>query len=508
VIPMASDHTDKLKVLEEKVRGLDDKNADGNLMIKVSKRDTALPSGIYRSQIVCTLSGAAISHVANPELWLPALMGGGEFLLSVHAAGQSSVALVEGIPVTLIGDERRLPDLDVTSDPSWKGPKTIIYPSKKAIPPTPTVIASPPNMNTSLPGTAPQTPSQFSGGSGGTHHDAELRRMIEEQRAYAQQLQQQLQESNRLRDEERHKREMEALKLRQESEMERQRQETERIRREVEAMKNAPPPQRGPSIAETLKELVPVLMPAITAYMGASAERERRAEERQAEILKAMQSRPAIDPVLKEILDQKAANELPVMTVLQQSAQANAAMMSQMMDMAQRYAEATAGPEENPVVKIAREVGSALRDIATPVVPAPRPRRLPRTEVVENDQVPPAASPAPAHNAAMHGLEGAPAAKLPPRPKILGRLKAMLIAHEDPEKVASETFKAYNTEEFQDALEEAGGDPVVLFQELLGNAWIEANIEYVNSFGQAFTRKMQVAASATTQEEEAEEEAA
>ena len=122
---MASDHTDKLKVLEEKVKGLDDKNADGNLMIKVSKRDTALPSGIYRSQIVCTLSGAAISHVANPELWLPALMGGGEFLLSVHAAGQSSVALVEGIPVTLIGDERRLPDLDVTSDPLWKGPKTI-----------------------------------------------------------------------------------------------------------------------------------------------------------------------------------------------------------------------------------------------------------------------------------------------------------------------------------------------------------------------------------------------
>ena len=500
---MASDSTDKLKILEEKIKGLDNKNADGNLMIKVSKRDTAVPHGMYRPQIVCTLVGGAVSHVANPELWLPRLMGGGSFALGVFVPEASSVALVDGIEITLTGiEERRFPDLDATDDPAWKGPKTIIYPTKSAKQGTPTTFASPPSTlpNTN---TAPQSHvSGMGGGSGATSQEtAEMRRLIEEHRAYALNLQQQLEAERRQREEDRHKREMEILRAQQQAENERQRQDMEKVREELKAIKNAPPPAPAtpaPTFMEMLKEALPVAAPLITAWMAASAEKERRAEERLNKTLEAIAAKPAIDPMIKEMLDQKAASELPLATYMQQSAASTAALIGQMANMAKDMIEMSSGPEESMAVKAIREVGNVVQGIASSVsAPAPKPpRRLPR---VEGQQAAPAA---PQQPAAMHGLDGAPPTG------VLAKLKAMLIAKEDPDKVAAETLRVYETPEFQRALEGVGGNPEALFGHLLGEEWIRANLEYANSFGTAFAKHVQSAQAAGDPEEGPEEEAA
>lgn len=498
-----NDPADKIKILEEKIKGLDQKDVDGNLMIKIYRRETSVPGGIFSPQVYCTLTGGAITHVANPELWLPALAGGGSFSLAVHAPGSSSVALVDGINFTLTGrEEYKFPNLDALDDISWKGPRAVIFPTKVATKSSPsTVIASPPGAAGTIP--APQTPLPGSASSGVTHQDQELRRLIEEQRAYSAALQRQLEEERRLREEERHKREMEALRIRQEAELERQKLATENLRKEIEAIKATPPPaQKAPSLLEMLKEALPVAAPLITTWMNASAERERRAEERQAEILKSIQSRPAIDPMIKEILDQQSANQLPMATFMQQSAASTGALLNQMTEMAKTMLEMSAGPEESPVIKATREVGNVIQGLVTASNTAPRPpRRLPRQEVGE---APPPTPSRPQAQPAMNGLDE----KIPVPPNgVLAKLKAMLIAHEDPEKVAAETIKAFPSPEFQKALEGVGGDPEALFGQLLGVAWIQANLEYANAFGTAFTKQAQQAGLGG-EDEGAEEEAA
>jgi hypothetical protein len=500
---MASDTiADKFKALEEKVKALGP-DADGALVIKISRRDQTL-GGVPRASLVCTLGGASVSHAINPEVWLPRLMGGGSYTLAVFPPGMSAGAIVDGIEVaTLSGESRPYPDLDAPKEEGWNGPKQIIYPLKRAVQEAfqPLNIQSPPGASNPPSTSAPQT--QTSPGSGGSNPGAaqyyeDARRQQEYYAAQIRALEQ------RLADEAR-QREIAEIKAAQQRELAALRAEMKEAAAKA-AVPPPPPPPAGPSIAETLKELLPIALPFVTSWMAANAERAARAEERQNKILEQMATRPVIPPEFKEMIELQRADALPMTTVLQQSAQATAAMASQMLSMAREVAEMNAGPEESAAIKAIREVGSAVQGImsAAPASGGQKARRLPK--VSDGQMMPPPPQPPVPQQQAMSDLE--PAA---PTLGVLARIKASLIAHEDPDQVAAACVKAFGTKEFQNALEAAQMDPRQMFENLMSAEWLVANSVYATAFGKAFMKHGQAAGifrEEGEEEEEGEEDAA
>lgn len=479
---------DKLKILEDKIKALNDPDTDGNLTIKVATKDVVGPSGIFRARIVCTMVGGHSSHVANPELWLPRLMGGGRFVLSVFAPNGGSAALVDNIDVDLQGEPRAFPDLDAAEDLStWKGPRKIIYPTKRAVETasSPISIGAPPPLPHVTNVAAPQTmASGVAPGVGVVPHE-EIRRISDH---YTQQISAL---NQRLIDEQ-HKREMDARDAQHKQDMARLEAS---IKEAKSAVTNVPAPASVPktSLSDVIKELTPLLAPVIVAWQTASADRERRqeerdrrAEERQTELIKVLATpKPVIDPILKEFLDAQRAEQLPAASMIQQIASATSSLTSQMIEVLKFQAEVNAGPEEQPIIKVVREVGSAIQGIAASAAAAPRgPRKLP------SQQPPPPSRPAP--QPAMHGVVEGSATPVPtkaPPPGGLEKIRSMLLELAHPESVAEETVKAFRSEEFQQALTAANREPMQVFVNLVGEEWLETNRDYAQSFVQAFIAK-------------------
>jgi hypothetical protein len=508
---MAAAPDDKIKILEEKVNALPEESR-GDLTIKIKSKDPSQPGAISMPRLVCTMAAAHITHVANPELWLPQLMGGGRFELDVYLPGNNAAPAVSGFVFDLQGDPRSFPDHDVVDVPSWKGPKKITYPMKPAVKPSttaiPTFIASPQSVSTNV---APQTSSSGPTSSGGVppQYLEEVRRMQAEFAAHTQMLQQQIADERRRAEEERHRREVEAIRAAQQAELAALKADLDRIKSAPPPTPPPPPPEK-PSIADMIRDILPAAAPLITAYLNSQAEERRRAEERQAraeertaELIKEMRSRPVIDPEVGKLLERLSAEQQPASVLVQQSAQATATMAAQMMTMVQTMAESLQGPEESPVIKVVREVGGTLKDIvaAGAQQAQPRaPRRLPKSESVDT----PGAMPQ--QGAGLHGYD--PAASGAPL-GILARIREMLLAHEDPDKVAQAAVEAFPTEEFQRALRASNMEADKMFERLMTPEWVEANGPYAYAFGQAFMKRFAAVNSAAVSDadEEVEEEA-
>lgn len=514
---MAAASDEKIKILEEKVNALPEESR-GDLTIKIKSKDPSQPGAISMPRLVCTMAAAHITHVANPELWLPQLMGGGRFELDVYLPGNNAAPAVSGFVFDLQGDPRSFPDHDVVESSAWKGPKKITYPMKPAVkPPTttiPTFIASPQSVSTNV---APQTSSSGPTSSGGVppQYLEELRRMQAESAAHIQMLQQQIADERRRAEEERHKRELEAMRAAQQAELAALKADLERIKSTPPPAPPPPPPPapEKPSLADMIRDILPAAAPLITAYFTSQAEERRRAEERQAraeertaELIKEMRSRPAIDPTVEKMLERLSAEQQPASVLVQQSAQATATMAAQMMTMVQTMAESLQGPEESPVIKVVREVGGTLKDIVTAGAQQAQPkapRRLPRSE-----GTPSAPGAVPQQGAGFHGYDSAANGGAPSG--VLARIREMLLAHEDPDKVAQAAVQAFPLAEFQKALREADMDANRMFENLMTSEWVAANSAYAIAFGQAFMKHAAMAGiiGGADADEEVEEEAA
>lgn len=490
---------DKFKILEEKVKALkgpdgEPVNADGALVIKIGQRDPTAPQGMFRPLTVCSLAGGQCSHVASPELWLPQLMGGGQFVLSVYApqgTPGSSSPIMDGFDVMLNGEARKTPNWDAVDDPSWVGPKAILYPNKlmRSAPASSSIsVAAPPSL-TQPATTAPQL-LPGSGSLGVPPSDVE-RRLAEERAYYNQQI---TALNQRLADEQ-HKRDMDALQAENQRQMAALRAEVAKAAQAAQV-----PAPKPPDIGSILEKAAPILAPILSMWMTGRAEAEKRAEERSREeslrwekMFQAMSSRPAIDPMLKEILDQQRAEQLPVATIIQQSAQANAALIGQMSQMLQTQAELMSGPEENPMIKVVREVGTAIQGIAAASAPRAPPRRLPPQPQQQNATPPPPAPSAPPALQVVNGGAGQPPTQalgdLPAPGNALENIRQMLLNHVDPARVAEEAVKAFTTPEFQVALKAAEYRPLDMFQTLMTEAWLTANLAYAQAFAKEFTEK-------------------
>ena len=526
---------EKLKVLEEKVNALPE-GSRADLTIKIKSKDPSQPGAISFPRNVCSLGGATLAHVVNPELWLPQLMGGGQFELDVYLPGGGATPVAAGFMFNLQGETRAYINHDAVDAPDWKGPAKITYPMKPPAKPsggaTPTIISAlPQSAGTNA---APQTTSSGSAPSGGVppQYLEALQRMQAEFAAQTQAFQQQIAEERRRAEEERHKRELEAIRMTQQAELASikaaQQAELIAVRAEMERLKviaatpPLPPPPEKPSLTDIIKDVLPAAAPLITTYIQSQAEERRRAEERQAraeertaELIKEMRSKPAIDPTIEKLMERFAAEQQPASALIQQSAQATATMATQMMTMVQTMAESLQGPEESPMIKAVREVGGAIKDIVAAGAQQavkPPPRRLPKPEDGTAQPPPPqngATGAQPAQS--FHGYTSPAATDAPPTPKsALERIKAMLLAHEDPDKVAIAALHALQTPEFQKALEAAEMNFEKLFSNLMTPEWVQGNSTYAIAFGQAFQKQAMMAGmvGGDPEEEEDAEEAA
>lgn len=495
---MADPLTEKFKTLEEKVKALGP-DTDGNLVIKISRRETLGVGGVMRPALVCTIGGASIAHAISPEVWLPRLLGGGRYTLAVFPPGVSTSPIVDGIDTELSGQPYPTPDLDAPKEDGWNGPKHVIYPlPRPSRESTPMVIQSPPGAGSSPSTSVPHTTSLGSGGPNlGAAQQEELRRAHEQYQAQIAALNQ------RLADEQR-RREMDEIRSAQKREVDALKAEMrELLQRAVPPPPPPAPPQQ--SIGDLVKELLPAVLPVVTAIMASNAERERRAEERQNKVLEALANRPAISPEIKELMEAQRADQLPVTAILQQTAQATAAMASQMLSMAREVAEMQSGPEESAGIKVIREVGNAVQGImsaSTATPPGMKPRRLPKAEGTPVVSAPLAPAPAPTQALGeVVPLRSAAGAT----PLTLAQIKDLLLQQQDVEMIAQECVKSFETPEFQKALEAAKYDPGEMFKTLMTAEWLMANAAYATSFGQAFMKHGRAAGIFTEEGEEEEE---
>lgn len=520
---------EKIKILEEKVNALAE-GSRGDLTIKLKTKDPSAPGAISFPRHVCSLGAANISHVVNPELWLPQLMGGGWFEMDVFLPGANASPAVAGLLFHLQGETRAFVDHDAVDAPAWKGPGRITYPMKPASKPsstaTPTILSAPSqSVGASV---APQTSSPGSTPSGGVppQYLEELRRMQAEAAAQIQNLQNQIAEERRRAEEERHKRELEAVRAAQQAELAAlkvaQQAELSAFRAEMERLKTIattppPPPVEKASLADMLRDIIPAATPLITAYFTSQAEERRRAEERQAraeertaELIKEMRARPTIDPTVEKMMERMTAEQQPATALIQQSLQGQATMVTQMAELVRTVVDLTSGPEESPAMKIFREAMGTIKDVAAVSAQQtqPKTRRLPKAEGAVTPPPQNGAAQPPAA-AGMHGYTPTDVGPASPSKNALDRIRDMLTAHEEPNKVAVAALQALQTPEFQKAIAEAG-DFEKLFSNLMTLEWIAANAAYAQAFGQAFQKQAMMAGMVGDDEGEegVEEEAA
>lgn len=84
------------------------------------------------------LDDAVLEHLSAPEVWMPALVGGGNYQLMAYqsnAESRGTTPVGSPIPVN-IGGQAREPSHDVVKDPGWNGPRVMAFPAApRASPP-------------------------------------------------------------------------------------------------------------------------------------------------------------------------------------------------------------------------------------------------------------------------------------------------------------------------------------------------------------------------------------
>lgn len=483
---------ESLQILQAKIKDLP--NGDDLTVKLYRKRGGALgAAGI--PDVFAVLSGARLAHVANPEMWIPRLAGAGSFLMSVYSSDDQVRPLTTYIPFFVEGPSREV-DLDAVIDPNWRGPARLDWPERRVpqqqqqggysvnlAPPAPPLAS------------APQTQTSGTGAPGAHFQQPQAAPPIDRHIAdWMATKERELAEAKAALELERERLRSEARFAQLEARLTAQAEAS----RAVAAAPPPPPPPAPPkeSIADILKAGMPLIQQVLTGQQEMRLEMMKVSQAQQAEtreLMKAVLTRPAIDPTMLALIERRDANEQPASAILAQATAAMSTMMENTMLMARQVAESSGAPAESPMLTAFREVAGAVEKIATASIqaPKPKPRRQAGPPAAVAVQPPAAQPPQPTSGAA--GGAGAPTNVVPfQRPSeavvdggaqvqqlggvdgleegLLDRLEQMIRSHEEPAKVAAYLVSIFNSDEFQDALQAADGSIPTLFQVRLG-AW-------------------------------------
>jgi len=499
------------------------------ILAKLAERMSGTPEGdnfrvkVFRKRIggsypfpihLATLDGATLDQLANAEMWLPVLAGGGPVfeLECFHASDVARYAGGGRLRFTVQGEERPV-SRDVTKQANWHGPSAVLYPlAVEPLPDSGPVFAA----------GAPPAPQQ--GGvtvvAGGQQHPVygasrfdggpspEMRNALMELEAMKRDLAARQQREELAAIERKHR--MELLEL----------EAKFKAQAQVQAVPQKP-------TGEIVIGLVAAAAPLITALM--ESQKAVRAEQQQSLaaiqqqnmllMTKAME-RPSIDPVMQQMMDRmakaiedrpKAAEEMqPILEAFSRMTKMSTNSVAMAADLIAR----NSGQEEHPAMNIVREVRAAVEAVsegikASRIQPPARPP--PQAPPQQQYAALPAAQ-APAAPVPTNGATG-PQEPVPDRPStLLESIEARIRRYEDVESVGGQLLDAIAAAEpsVADGMYRAGGSIIDLFQMRMG-AWLNAdpkNGPYIMSLAQYLTREAEKRGMLASPEETAAADAA
>lgn len=432
-------------------------------------------------QHIATFDGSTLEMVANAEMWLPVLAGGGPLfeLECYHSSNLTQFAGQGRLRFTVQGDERPV-SRDVVKHSNWHGPPTIIYPLPQDEAPnagpvfnapgtTTGISIVPPSATGSTPypsasatpaaAPAPQTVTQQA-----QQPSAEVQRMFSEFQAMKAQM------------EDKARREEIAALERQ------HRLEMAEMRSRMDAQAQSARPAEKP-VTEVVTSVLAAAAPIITMLMESSA---RARQEQQASLAAMNQQnqllmaklleRPSIDPVIQSILD-KASQPKDEMMPMVEAFSRMTRMSTQSIATAAELVARSNGQEEHPAMAIVREVRGAVEAIT---------EGMKASRIQPPAQQRPALPPPPAPGMpSYNGAPQQPSALSDAAPKsLLERIEQNVKAHEDHVTVGNILLDAIanGEESVAKGMEAAGGNIISLFQQRLGDSWLvsdKANGEYI-----------------------------
>lgn len=80
--------------------------------------------------VIAVFEGAVVQHFISPELWLPALAGGGKLMLQGFHISDLNKSIGSFLTFNLDSEEMRDVDLSSTKKPDWRGPAKLIFPKE------------------------------------------------------------------------------------------------------------------------------------------------------------------------------------------------------------------------------------------------------------------------------------------------------------------------------------------------------------------------------------------
>jgi hypothetical protein len=483
------------------------------ILAKLSDRMKDTPEGdnwrvkIFRKRIggtypfpihLATLDGATLDQIANAEMWLPVLAGGGP-VFEIEAFHASDVARYAGggrLRYTIQGEERPV-NRDVIKQANWHGPSGIIFP----LPSDPLTEPQPIYGATPVGASAPPPPLGMTPiGPYGQQRPGPV--LEASQPAYNPGLSAAMAEIEAM------KRDLAERQRREEiAALERKhRMELLEMEQKIKAQTQvASIPQK--SIGEVMATVMAAAGPLLAAYMdsqrAAKAEQQKALDAIQQQNMLLMQKaleKPSIDPVMQNMMDRmaKAIEDRPKpgedMQPILEAFSRMTKMSTQSVAMAADLIARNTGQEEHPAMNIVREVRAAVEAVsegikASRIQPPARPPQPPPQQYAGAPQ--PALPPAPQQQAQQMPEMPPPP---PDRPAtLLESIEQRIRRYEDAEAVGAQLLDAIAAGEpsVAEGMYAAGGNIIDLFQMRMG-AWLNAdpkNGPYIMGLAQYLTRE-------------------
>ncbi len=497
-----------------------------NFRVKVFRRRTGTLTGI--PEHIVTMGDAQVLHIANPEVWLPRIAGGGNFMLSVYPAHDPTSPIGSNVPFNYGNEPMREVQVHalaaLVKTQGWQGPLSIVWPVPHELTPQQaqdlyTATSMAPSGNPQV--HAPQTnvpnggiqggPVPFGNGQGFQlspgydPHFAQREREMSEREA-------KLREEALKRDFELRLKEIEIRYT--------------ALVNQATARVDAAPKVPEKSI---IAELAPVLGPVLTQMISAQNEMrlamlksQETAAAQQQLLLTTLLSKPTVDPAITKLEDKiermmESSGDDGGAKMVHTMADAMSSMTGMMMSTLKAAAEAGFGggeKQEHPGLMAVREVARAIESFGSSYSGAMKGRAGPPPAPAR--QLPPGqrARRAPVGaeaQAGFAGYAGAQAAQ-PARsgPNFVDQIERMIRAHHDPHEVALLVGQNLSNPDLQNELAAVGGQIPALMERRLG-VWLtekKENHEYIEALFDELTDMLQAAGIIPPDEEDGQEEQA
>lgn len=413
---------------------------------------------------ICTLDGAELGHIAAPETWLPKLAGGGPiFTISVYHANDTVTALVQHIPFQIPGEA--LPEINFAAltSPGWVGPKKLVWPDPRDAKQQPQFPSySIPNPQPSVASysgaTAPQTSVPAGSGPSTVFPSMEWTRLEAERNQLAA-LRMQLEEQ-------RHKMELEGLRREQEAKL---------AAFEAKFLLAQQPTQKASGLADILAPLVPIAQAIIQSN-----------NDMRVQMFNAQQESEKQRNQLMITLLEKKADDSPSTKILSTVADSMGVVMKMATDNMKTLQEAMNGPEEPTAMKVVREVVKGVNQIASglgqqqkiklPPKPA-APQLAPQLAGITNGHAgpKPAGATATQFQQSVHTPAAVPAQA--PLASSVDILEAYIRRRAPVDEVVQFFITSFSDPAMVQALQGVDLNPINLFQQRLGDGWINEHPE-------------------------------